>query len=237
VVGFVHDLDSEAFHSTVPLTIEQVSTGEGQDDMKKPRRSQRINSQSQTTPLKNNFDKSYLPSPLTHQDSTATEDYKELTASPPEGRPSQIRHRTPPISSPIHHTQTQGGLSSPPEETQAFSQFVIPPKTLSYEVKDEEAEGVWGYLVPVDDVFGETLVLRSRSACPAPYPNGDFGKGTEKRAKGKTGVKSLAKEEVDYERDKRQFGFPSGGYLVGRHPECGMDYGEPSWKEYGLTMI
>lgn len=193
------------------------STGEDHD-IKKPRRSERISSLSHTTPLKEK-NKSYLPSPLTHQESTATEDYKELTASPPEGRPSQIRHRTPPNSSQVPNTQ---GLSSPPSDTQAFSQLFVPPKSLSHEVEDEDAEGVWGYLVPIDEVFGETLVLKSRSACPAPYPNNDFGKGTKKRGKGRTGITDYAKEEIEYETEKRIVGFPSGGYLIGRHPECGM---------------
>lgn len=199
------------------LVLMKNSTGEGQD-IKKPRRSERISSQIQTTPLKDKG-KSYLPSPLTHQESTATEEYKELTASPPEGRPSQIRHRTPPLSSPARPSQ---GLSSPPSDTQFLSQFAIPPKSLSHEVDDEEAEGVWGYLVPLDDVFGKTLVCKSRAACPAPYPNGDFGKGTAKRAKGQTGVAHYGGEELAYEREKRISGFPSGGYLIGRHPECGM---------------
>ena len=201
------------------LPSPKASTGDEQDDLKKPRRSQRISSQSQTTPLKDPK-KSYLPSPLTHKESTATEEYKELTASPPEGRPSQINHRPP--GSPLTN-YTQGGLSSPPpSDTQAFSQFVIPPKTLSHEVEDEEEEGVWGYLVPVDAVFGDTLVLKNRSACPAPYPNVDFGKGTKKRAKGQKGVTSFVQEEKDYEIEKRTSGFPAGGYLIGRHPECGM---------------
>lgn len=186
--------------------------------MKKPRRSERISSQIQTTPLKDKA-KSYLPSPLTHQESTTTEEYKELTASPPEGRPSQIRHRTPPISSPPHNTQ---GLSSPPSDTQAFSQFVIPPKSFSHEVEDEEAEGVWGYLVPIDTVVGDTLVCRARAACPAPHPNDDFGKGTRKRAKGQNGAVSFRAEEKRYEQEKLVKGFPGGGYLIGRHPECGM---------------
>ena len=192
------------------------STGEGQDT-KKPRRSDRISSQVETTPLKDKG-KAYLPSPLTHQESTATEEYKELTASPPQGRPSQIRHRTPPLSSPTRPSQ---GLSSPPADTQVFSQFIIPPKSLSHEVEDEEAEGVWGYLVPIDDVSGETLVCKSRSACPAPYPSGDFGKGSTKRAKAKTAAASYVDEELAYEKEKRASGFPSGGYLIGRHPECG----------------
>ena len=185
-------------------------------DPKKPRRSERISSLSQTTPLKDNS-KTYLPSPLTHEASVQSEDYKELTVSPPEGRPSQIRHRSPPASPTLN---TQGGLSSPPSDTQPFSQLINPPKTLSHEVEDEEAEGVWGYLVPVDAVFGSTLVLRHRVACPAPYPTGDFGKGTKKRGTGVVNV-NLNQEEIDYERGKRLKGFPAGGYLVGRHPECG----------------
>lgn len=170
-----------------------------------------------TTPLKDK-NKSYLPSPLTHKESTASEEYKEQTASPPEGRPSQIRHRTPPITTPPNFTQ----LSSPPNDTQAFSQFIVPPKSLSHEVEDEDAEGVWGYLVPIDDVFGDTLVLKTRSTCPAPYPNTDFGKGTKKRAKGQLGETNYNVEEEQYEKEKRISGFPSGGYLIGRHQECGV---------------
>lgn len=115
---------------------------------------------------------------------------------------------------------TQGGLSSPPSDTQAFSQFVYPPKSLSHEVEDEELEGVWGYLVPVDSLFGETLVLKHRAPCPAPYPKGGFGKGTRDRAKGKTGV-NFNKQEAIYEKSKVTDGWPSGGYLIGRHIECG----------------
>ena len=191
----------------------QNSTAEGQD-IKKPRRSERIS--SQTTPLKDK-NKSYLPSPLTHEESTASELYKEPTASPPEGRPSQLRHRTPPNSTPPQLTQ----FSSPPADTQAFSQL-NPSKSLSHEVEDEDAEGVWGYLVPVDNVFGDTLVLKTRSACPAKFPNTDFAKGTEKRAKAQTGVLHYGHEEDKYEAEKARSGFPSGGYLIGRHPECGM---------------
>lgn len=203
------------------------STGE-EHDTKKPRRSERISSQTQTTPLKDKI-KSYLPSPLTHRESSKTEDYKELTASPPEGRPSQIRHRTPPISSPTHHTQ---GLSSPPSDTQAFSQFLIPPKAYSLEVEDEEAEGVWGYLVPVDSIFGDTLVCRARAACPAPYPNSYFGKGTKGRGKDETKSSNYVDEENHYESDKSLLGFPAGGYLIGRHPECGMQNSQSSGEDF-----
>lgn len=189
------------------------SVGEEQDP-KKPRRSQRISSQAQNTPLDK---KSHLPSPLTHYEPAPLDEFKEVTASPPEGRPSQIRHRTPPASSP-----PRIGLSSPPNDTQALSQFIHPPNAFSHEVEDEEAEGVWGYLVPIDSVFGDTLVLRKRVSCPAPFPDGDFGRGTKKRGRGACDVESYVKEEANYEANKKAYGFPSGGYLIGRHPECGI---------------
>ena len=204
--------------TSLPFVVIQNSTGE-KHDTKKPRRSERLSSQTQTTPLKNKM-KSYLPSPLTHQESTKSEYSKELTASPPEGRPSQIRHRTPPTTlSPAPCTQA---LSSPPSDTQAFSQFIIPPEAHSHEVEDEEAEGVWGYLVPVDPVFGDTLVCRARAACPAPYPTTHFGKGAKDRGLAQTEKGNYVDEEKQYETEKRVLGFPSGGYLIGRHPECGM---------------
>ncbi|KAL8717989.1 MAG: hypothetical protein Q9225_004832 [Loekoesia sp. 1 TL-2023] len=189
------------------------SAGEDNQDPKKVRRSDRISSQNQTTPLK---DKSFLPSPLTHQESTATEEYKEATVSPAEGRPSQINHRSP-ISSPPLNTQ---GLSSPPSDTQPFSQFVYPPTAFSLDVDDEEAEGVWGYLVPIDEVFGNTLMLKKRTACPAPYPAQSFGQGSESRAKGQCKNTNYNDEEKEYEKTKREMGWPAGGYLIGRHPEC-----------------
>ncbi|KAI4288731.1 MAG: hypothetical protein L6R35_002010 [Caloplaca aegaea] len=188
------------------------SAGEDGQDSKKIRRSDRISSQNQTTPLKN---KTFLPSPLTHQESTTTEGYKEATASPAEGRPSQINHRSP-VSSPPLNTQ---GLSSPPSDTQPLSQFVYPPTALSLDVDDEEAEAVWGYLVPIDSVFGNTLVLRKRTACPAPYPANSFGQGSESRAKGCSN-RNYNEEEKKYEDGKIEMGFPAGGYLIGRHPEC-----------------
>ncbi|KAL8675344.1 MAG: hypothetical protein Q9168_000301 [Polycauliona sp. 1 TL-2023] len=189
----------------------RASAGENDQDSKKVRRSDRIHSQNQTTPLKN---KSFLPSPLTHQESTATEEYKEATASPVEGRPSQINHRSP-ASSPALN-----GLSSPPDDTQPFSQFVYPPTAFSLTVEDEEEEGVWGYLVPIDSIFGSTLIMKKRTACPAPYPEQSFGQGSESRSIGRCGNKSYNEEEKDYEKTKREVGFPAGGYLMGRHPEC-----------------
>ena len=120
------------------------------------------------------------------------------------------------------------GLSSPPSDTQALSQYYVPPKSLSYEVEDEEAEGVWGYLVPIDRVFGDTLVLRARAACPAPYPSKGFGTGRARNGQ-KKNPKNFVKEEIDYESNKRALGFPSGGYLIGRHPECGKSSVSSGW--------
>ncbi|KAL8651400.1 MAG: hypothetical protein Q9226_004725 [Calogaya cf. arnoldii] len=189
----------------------EPSTGDEDQDAKKVRRSDRIHSHNQTTPLK---DKSFLPSPLTHLESTATEDYKEATVSPVEGRPSQINHRSPVSSPPLH------GLSSPPSDTQPFSQFVYPPTAIPLTVEDEEEEGVWGYLVPIDSIFGNTLIMKKRTACPAPYPDQTFGQGSESRSIGRCSSKSYNEEEKDYEKTKREKGWPAGGYLIGRHPEC-----------------
>jgi serine/threonine-protein kinase CHEK2 len=106
-------------------------------------------------------------------------------------------------------------LSSPPymSDTQPFSQF-IPPPPIAYEVEDEEAEKVWGYLVPL---FGATepLVLRERTACPVPAEN--LGK---KSGRQKVPKKHWTKKEEEYEQQKVTNGFPAGGYLIGRHPEC-----------------
>ena len=46
----------------------------------------------------------------------------------------------------------------------------------------------------------------------------DFGKDTGKRQTGNS--KDFEKEEEAYENTKLK-GIASGGYLIGRHPECG----------------
>lgn len=109
------------------------------------------------------------------------------------------------------------GMTSPPAETQPFSQFVPTSNGLSSQVDDEEKEGVWGYLIPLDNKFGDTLVLRERNACPVAVLN--------KSKKGKNGKKNnkidtYEKQEAAYEETKIK-GIASGGYLIGRHPECG----------------
>lgn len=164
-------------------------------DLKKPRRSQRISSQQdpQETPI----DQEYLPTPLTHGHSTATDIRNEVTATPPDS-PS----RTRPQSSP--QPDLSQVVSSPPGDTQALSQFVYPPREFADEVDDEDAEGVWGYLIPLDDKVSGTFVLRKRDSC----------ENRADSAKNKSAKKSPA--------HKQSSGRAPGGYLVGRHPECGM---------------
>jgi serine/threonine-protein kinase Chk2 len=190
----------------------QASTGEDQD-IKKPRRSERLSSQVESqesvhTPV----NKQYLPSPLTHQESTATETYKQATASPPASRASQNRHPTPQASPQL------APFSSPPADTQPFSQFVYPPRDLGDDVEDEEAEGIWGYLFPMNPEHGQRLVLKRRTFCPAPVKPLQIGMPTIKT---KTN-NSFSKDEEDYEAQKEKKGFPASGYLIGRHPECDM---------------
>lgn len=133
-----------------------------------------------------------------------------LIATPPEGRPSQIHHR--------EHNDLIG-ISSPPQDTQAFTQAPANPNALSNEVKDEMEEGVWGYLLPVDQKSSITT-LRKRNACPLPRGLENFGKDGGNRQSKKGKGKDFEAEEEAYEETKLQ-GVASGGYLIGRHPECG----------------
>ncbi|KAL4811561.1 cytochrome P450 [Aspergillus unguis] len=193
----------------VPRTTEnsslkrsRVTADHEPQDLKKPRRSERISSQQQLqTPVVN----SYLPTPLTHHASTATDLRKEVTATPP----SQARLRSP------SNSDAYQPHSSPPGDTQALSQFVYPPRAFADEVEDEAAEGVWGYLIPLDDKVRDALVLRKRDSCetePNPKPN------AKKGAQGK-GKVSAAKEPISRR---------PGGYLIGRHPECDLALNIPT---------
>lgn len=153
-----------------------------------------------------------LPSPITQKGSTATEDFKEGTATPPTDQSSTGAYS----QSVLSPKRNAGGLSSPPQDTQPFSQFVYPPNSRAYAVDDEEGEGVWGYLVPLDTRSGDVLVLRRRAACPVPSSKIENTSGQEKVAR-----KTYKREEEDYESEKADHGVTSGGYLIGRHPECG----------------
>lgn len=189
------------------------------EESKKPRRSSRL-LQPQSTPVSN---KQHLPSPITQEYSSSSNDaFKEGTATPPEGRPSQINHY-----SLNHNSLVDGpGFSSPPQDTQAFSQFVYPTSALSDEVKDESEEGVWGYLLPLDQKYGKSLVLKKRNACPLPDDMENFGKDGGDRQSKDDGGKDFSKEEDAYEQTKFK-GIASGGYLIGRHPECDLIIEDP----------
>jgi serine/threonine-protein kinase Chk2 len=109
-----------------------------------------------------------------------------------------------------HSSQGAGEYS----QTQRFSQTLSQIPTSAYEVPNEERDGVWGYLVPVDGRFGsfEPLVMKDRSACTPDLPN--------KKEGGKVSKKTYSKQEKKIEKSKEN-GTPSRGYLLGRHPECG----------------
>jgi serine/threonine-protein kinase Chk2 len=94
-------------------------------------------------------------------------------------------------------------------------------------VNDEAEEGVWGYLLPLDPKYGKSLVLKKRNACPLPGGMQDFGKASGNRMSKNGKGKDYEKEEEAYEQTKLQ-GIASGGYLIGRHPECGKCFGPSS---------
>ena len=152
-----------------------------------------------------------LPSPVTRKHTSTDDGTNDGTVSPPS-RKDHVQQRATPVSSPPPQSQFTG-LSSPPSDTQVFSQF-IPPPPFAYEVGDEEEEGVWGYLVPVDGVT-EPLVLRDRAACPV--SPGKLGKANGRQTVPK---KHWTKKEDEYESEKAVSGYLAGGYLIGRHPEC-----------------
>ncbi|PIA90995.1 putative serine/threonine-protein kinase fhkC [Cercospora beticola] len=177
------------------------STGEVHDEPKKPRRSNRLSGPEDVK-------QGPFPSPITNQDTAST---ANETASPPPSK-KEREQRTPPASSPPP-SQRFAGLSSPYGDTQPYSQFLT-PAPVTYEVEDEEGEGVWGYLVPAE---GHTaaLTLRKRAACPVPLHSTGKPNGRQKVKKGE-----WKKQEEAYEADKDANGVPAGGYLIGRHPEC-----------------
>ncbi|KAK5990396.1 putative serine/threonine-protein kinase fhkC [Cladobotryum mycophilum] len=198
----------------------QGSLPEDGTESKKPRRSDRLaHADPDKTPVSH---KQQLPSPVTNNNTVETEGegegegpsdlHKEPTATPPGGASDEITPR----KSAESLAQSQA-LSSPPQDTQPLSQYVDRHPALSEDVIDEVKEGVWGYLVPLDPKYGDKpLVLKKRVACPIP----DAAKATtDIEPKDKAGETSPLKEEEAYERTKVK-GVPSGGFLIGRHPEC-----------------
>ncbi|KAI1438002.1 SMAD/FHA protein kinase [Xylaria sp. CBS 124048] len=187
------------------------------DQVKKPRRSERLSQKPDAgadkpkTPIVNN----QLLSPVTNLTENSNT-YKEATAEPPEGRPSQVSHRTPDET----YSQQQP-FSSPPQDTQAFptSQYVDANAPLSDEVEDEVKEGVWGYLAPLDTRHdSRCIVLKKRNICLPPTD-------TPAPANSKRPSKGHRKQEAL--PDKSQAKGASGGYLIGRHPECDVIVDDP----------
>ncbi|OLN88653.1 putative serine/threonine-protein kinase fhkC [Colletotrichum chlorophyti] len=199
------------------LPLPKGSLPESDSDAKKPRRSERLSPQAaDKTPVSN---KHQLPSPVTRS-GDSDDVYKEATATPPEDRPSQIIHRDKDDIS----QAVSNNISSPPSDTQAFSQYGndVNKHAFSDEVEDEAKEGVWGYLLPLNTKYGKTVVLKKRGACPMP----DALEAQEEVKKDTKGKSPLKKEEEAYERTKIR-GVASGGYLIGRHPECDIIVNEP----------
>lgn len=195
----------------------QGSLPEDATESKKPRRSDRLPQPAQDkTPVVN---KKHLPSPVTHvTDHSSSDRCKEPTATPP---PPEADYVTPRKSD---ESWAQGQtLSSPPQDTQPLSQYLDRHPALSDEVEDEVKEGVWGYLVPLDPKYGDKpLVLKRRSACPLPdsIAAAADASAEEDQDKGQDAKPQTLKEEEAYE-DTKIKGVASGGFLIGRHPECG----------------
>lgn len=104
-----------------------------------------------------------------------------------------------------------------------MSQFVDRHAAISDDIEDEIREGVWGYLVPLDPKYGDKpIVLKKRTACPLPDTVADAAKNENKNhTNDKNGKSAAMKDEETFEK-KKEKGAPSGGYLIGRHPECGQ---------------
>jgi len=153
------------------------------------------------TPLKPN---GQLPSPMTRDETSPP--YSELPTPALEQFASPGAHESNP-SQPVSGSQTQ-----------PFSQIIFPSHSLAYEVDDEEKEGVWGYLIPVDGKTSKygTLIMKERLGCSK--EEADTMKAKEKQVVSKDEYKS---QEHEVEKNKQDEP-PSQGYLLGRHPECGM---------------
>lgn len=183
-------------------------------DSKKPRRSDRLaHADPDKTPVSREHQ---LPSPVTNNATDgSTELPQEHTATPPVAVADELTPRKAPDS--LGQSQA---LSSPPQDTQPLSQFIDRHPAFSDDVVDEIKEGVWGYLVPLDPKYGDKpLVLKKRVSCPLPDTVEAAADGAGQDNK----ESSAVKEEEAYEKTKVK-GVAAGGYLIGRHPECGKIY-------------
>ncbi|KAF4449979.1 CAMK/RAD53 protein kinase [Fusarium austroafricanum] len=188
------------------------SLPDDETETKKPRRAERLEADLDKTPVVN---KQHLPSPLTHLTDDSSELVKEPTVTPPGKKPNDI------TSKKTEDTYSQGqALSSPPQDTQPLSQFVDRHPAISDDIEDEIREGVWGYLVPLDPKYGDKpIVLKKRSACPLPDTVADAAKEDHKKHTNENGKSAALKDEESFEK-KKEKSVSSGGYLIGRHPEC-----------------
>ncbi|TKA64015.1 hypothetical protein B0A55_09811 [Friedmanniomyces simplex] len=204
-------------HEKSSLKRGRNSTAE-EYETKKPRRSTRLSQVDPAQANEGDMKAGPLPSPVTRQETSETDDYNPGTVTPPE----QPEPTTPQSSPPPQLSQFKNGLSSPlPDDTQPYSQFLA-PAPISYEVQDEEAEGVWGYLIPVTGIR-EPLVLKTRGVCPV--SGEDTGK---KHGTSKVPQQHWRKKEEEYEKKKCADGIPAEGYLIGRHPECDRQVNVPT---------
>ena len=80
-------------------------------------------------------------------------------------------------------------------------------------------------MIPVDPNVGHRLVLQKRSFCPAPIKPLEISRSSTTSRK-QSHPSQLREDEESYEKEKEKDGFPAGGYLLGRHPECDirLDY-------------
>ncbi|RMD43908.1 hypothetical protein DV735_g1177, partial [Chaetothyriales sp. CBS 134920] len=208
------------------------STADDQDS-KKPRRSERISSQAQNEASPQSAKTANLPSPLTNNNSTATEPSKEQTVSPAGYRASQQRAVTP-VSPAAHRAgQKRAGtpissqqLSSPPIETQSLSQFVYPPRKAEHDLDDDD-DATWGYLFSMDSNHKHKLALKHRSSCPSSSKPLEVSRHSVKSKRHKK-KDELVNAELAYEKDRLAAGSHSGGYLIGRHPECDVIVDTPT---------
>jgi serine/threonine-protein kinase CHEK2 len=195
--------------------LQKGSLPENETESKKPRRSGRNAGKDgpDKTPVSQVGN---LPSPVTNPaEEESYELRKEPTATPPGGRPSQVPHREP------EDMSQAVAFSSPVQDTQLNTQPAEQMAALSAEVEDEVKEGVWGYLLPLDTRYGgRCVVLKKRTACPLQESVSDAVGAAD--VKGKS---PLRQQEEAFERTKIK-GIASGGYLIGRHIECGT-FGHP----------
>ncbi|KAG6007788.1 hypothetical protein E4U21_005507 [Claviceps maximensis] len=199
----------------------QGSLPEETTESKKPRRSDRLSNHvgpADKAPVAN---KQHLPSPLTYvandnsgdpDDAGDASKNVDATPTPPAHNQDDLTPRR--TDEALRQSQA---LSSPPQDTQPHSQYVDWHPALSDEVEDEVKEGVWGYLVPLDPMYGDKpFVLKKRSACPLPDA---IAAAVNSENQGSDKELSPLEATEAYERTKIE-GRSSSGYLIGRHAEC-----------------